>query len=316
MSINDKDVFILAPLQGLTDYEFRNAYSKIFPNSFEMAVTPFISLTHGNNETSKKKYRDVLPENNKNNIKLIPQVLGNDEKGIIEVANGVYNLGYRELNINLGCSVKRITRKTRGSALMKDTEELERILNKVCKASPCSISLKLRLGYDINEDIFRLIPIINSLPISSVIIHPRLGIEDFSSQLDLDSFEKAYSLIKTKLVYNGEIRTKEDFNKLKSRFPNINSWMIGRGVLNNPTLIEEIKSTKPTDKRKKIMDLSNELINNSIRLNNLKEFWTYFSIGFGISPNDYKLLLESNSLEEFIKIINKLMEFDFEDEKE
>lgn len=316
MSISDKDVFILAPLQGLTDCEFRNAYSKIFPNSFEVAVTPFISLTHGNNKTSKKKYRDVLPENNKNNIKLIPQVLGNDERGIIEVANGVYNLGYRELNINLGCSVKRITRKTRGSALMKDTEELERILNIVCKESPCSISLKLRLGYNSNEDIFKLIPIINSLPISSVIIHPRLGIEDFSSQIDLDSFEKAYSLINTKVVYNGEIRTKEDFNKLKTRFPNINNWMIGRGVLYNPTLIEEVKSFTQTNKRKRIMDLSNELLKNSMRLNKLKEFWTYFSYGFGISPNNYKQLLESNSLEEFIEIINKLMEFDFEDEKE
>ena len=316
MSISNKDVFILAPLQGLTDYEFRNAYSKIFPNSFEMAVTPFISLTHGNNEASKKKYKDILSEDNKNNIKLIPQVLGNDEKGIIEVANGVYNLGYRELNINLGCSVKRITRKARGSVLMKDTEELERILNIVCNESPCSISLKLRLGFESTDDIFRLIPIINSLPISSVIIHPRLGIEDFSSQLDLDSFEKAYSRIKTKVVYNGEIRTKEDFIKLKTSFPNINNWMIGRGVLYNPTLIEEIKSNEPTNRKKRIMILSNELISNSIRLNKLKEFWTYFSIGFGISPNNFKQLLESNSLEEFIEIINKLMEFDFEDEKE
>lgn len=301
---SNKDRIILAPLQGLTEYEFRNAYTKIFPNSIDLAISPFISLTHGDMENSVRKYKDIIPENNKD-IKLIPQVLGNDPKGILEVSNAIYKLGYRELNLNLGCSIKRITKKTRGSALLKEAGIIENILKEITNHSPCLISLKLRLGYESSEDIFRLIPIFNSYPIKSIIIHPRLGKNEFSSELDLDSFEKAYNLIKTTVVYNGEIRSLRDFNYLKNRFPNINNWMIGRGLLNDPNLASNIKGVNYVDNKERIFSLHKEILPSLKSLNKLKEYWTYLSYGYGLNSEDMKKILGSNSIQEIEDIIIK-----------
>ena len=97
-----KDKLIMAPMHTLTGYVFRNAFDNIFPQSIDKAITPFISLTHGNLEFSKRKYSDLLKENNTSTIEIIPQVLGNDPKGIIEVCNTVFQLGYKEINWNIG----------------------------------------------------------------------------------------------------------------------------------------------------------------------------------------------------------------------
>lgn len=298
-----KDKLIMAPMHTLTGYVFRNAFDNIFPQSIDKAITPFISLTHGNLEFSKRKYSDLLKENNTSTIEIIPQVLGNDPKGIIEVCNTVFQLGYKEINWNIGCPNQRVMKKDRGAALLKDTLRIERIISEVIEKIQIQFSIKIRLGDQSKEDIYRLIPIINQYPINNVIIHPRLAIDSYEKAVDLDSFEDVIKQINKRIVYNGDIFTKDDFSTLKLRFPQINDWMIGRGLLFNPLLPSEIKSIEYVDKKERILAFHNELIKETKSLNKFKEYWNYFAVGLSWSQEKLNLLFQTQTIEELDNLV-------------
>ncbi len=302
-----KDRLIMAPLHTLTEHNFRNAFVKAFPDSIDKIIAPFISLSHGSIKSGNRKYRDVLKENNNNEIDLIPQVLGNDINGIIEVANVLFSMGYKEMNLNLGCPFKKITNKNRGAALLKDTDRIEEIIKEVIDKTQINVSLKIRLGYDTRDDIYRLIPVINSYPISNVIIHPRLGVDEYNSKVDLDCFEDVSKLIKKRIIYNGDIFRVEDFTKLKLRFPQINDWMIGRGLLYNPLLPSEIKGINYVDKKERLLAFHSLLVESVKSVNKLKEYWTYFAKGLCLEDEKLNQLLKTETIEELDKLARELL---------
>jgi tRNA-dihydrouridine synthase B len=302
-----KDKLIMAPLHTLTGHNFRNAFIKAFPESIDKIVAPFISLSHGSIRSGNRKYRDVLKENNNNGIDLIPQVLGNDINGIIEVANVLFSMGYKEINLNLGCPFKKITDKNRGASLLKDTDKIEEIIKEIIDKTQINISLKIRLGYDTRDDIYRLIPIINSYPISNIIIHPRLGVDEYNSEVDLDCFEDISKLIQKRIIYNGDIFKVEDFNKLKLRFPQINDWMIGRGLLYNPLLPSEIKGINYVDKKERLLAFHSLLVESVKSVNKLKEYWTYFAKGLCWEDEKLNQLLKAETIEELDKLVRELL---------
>ncbi|MFA6199646.1 MAG: tRNA-dihydrouridine synthase family protein [Bacteroidales bacterium] len=302
-----KDRLIMAPLHTLTEHNFRNAFIKAFPDSIDKIVAPFISLSHGSIKSGNRKYRDVLKENNNNGIDLIPQVLGNDINGIIEVANVLFSMGYNEMNLNLGCPFKKITNKNRGAALLKDTDKIEEIIKEIIDKTQINVSLKIRLGYDTRDDIYRLIPVINSYPISNIIIHPRLGVDEYNSEVDLDSFEDVSKLIRKRIIYNGDIFRVEDFNRLKLRFPQINDWMIGRGLLYNPLLPSEIKGINYVDKKERLLAFHSLLVESVKSVNKLKEYWTYFAKGLYLEDEKLNQLLKTETIEELDKLARELL---------
>ena len=81
----------LAPLHGYTDYIFRNVYVQYF-NGIDIAISPFVSLTHGT-KVNPRKVKDLLPENN-TLMPVIPQILGNDSQLFIQMSDFLYNWGY------------------------------------------------------------------------------------------------------------------------------------------------------------------------------------------------------------------------------
>lgn len=297
------DRLIMAPMHAITNYVFRNAFDKTFPEAIDKAITPFISLTHGNTTFNKRKFADILKENNNCNFEIIPQVLGNDAKGIIDICNLSSNLGYNEVNWNIGCPQEKIMNKGRGAGLLKDSERIERVIDEVLNNIEINFSIKIRLGYSSKEDIKRLIPIINQYPINNVVIHPRLGTEVYEKEVDLDSFEKAAKLINKRITYNGDIFTVDDFNKIKLRFPNINDFMLGRGLLFNPCLASQIKSIDYIDDRERLIYLHSELIRNSHSLNKLKGCWSYFVVGLNWKEDKLKPLFSCQTVEELDKFV-------------
>lgn len=301
---SSEDKMYMAPMHGLTDYYFRNAFAKIFPCTIDKAISPFLSLTHGKLEKSTRKFKDLLPINNNNDIELIPQILGNDINGIIEVANTLKTMGYNEINWNLGCPFKKITNKNRGAALLKDTEFIEKVISELFINTDMHISLKVRLGYDSTEDIFRLIPIVNSYPISSITIHPRLGVDEYSSEVDLDIFEEVSKTINKKIIYNGDIKTVDDFKILKNRFPQIKDWMIGRWLIYNPFLAAQIRGINYPDKMERLIAFNNELVGSGISVNKIKEFWGYFSKGLNWEAEKLDKINHLQTIEEITEYIN------------
>lgn len=234
-------MLILAPMQGLTELLFRRVYEQCFPGVFDLAVSPFLSLTHGDLSAAWEKIDDVLPEPNRGSIPVIPQILGKEPEEFVALANRLYEIGYSEVNWNIGCPVRRVAAKHRGSGILPYPDEVRTILEHVVPRLKGTLSVKMRLGLRSPEEIFALIPVLNDFPLSSVTIHPRTGKQQYGGQVDLDTFARALPLIHHLVIYNGDIHSLADYRRIHSRFPQIEDFMLGRGVLYNPQLPLQIK---------------------------------------------------------------------------
>ena len=273
-------MLILAPMQGLTELMFRKVYNTCFPGALDLAISPFLSLTHGNLADAWKKIDDVLPEANQDSIPVIPQILGKEPIEFVELANRLHEIGYTEVNWNIGCPMRRVTAKHRGSGILPYPDEVRSILDYIMPRLRPALSVKMRLGLHSPDEIFNLIPILNDYPLLNITIHPRTGKQQYSGQVDLDTFEQTLPLLKHQVIYNGDLCTVADYRRLRQRFPKIQHYMIGRGILYDPLLPLKIKNNHPADLKATLLfvtalsDAINQLpIREESRMRKTKEYW-------------------------------------------
>jgi tRNA-dihydrouridine synthase B len=200
--------------------------------------------------------KSLLPKPNKH-IHLIPQILSNDLAEFMQFDQYLQENGYEEFNWNLGCPMRMVTRKKRGSGLLPYPQQIEALLENLIPKLKCHMSIKVRLGLKQAEELISILPMLNRYPIQMLIIHPRLGEQGYSGNVDLDAFEKCLEIVKHPVVYNGDMFTVEAFRMLEKRFPQISQWMLGRGVLANPFLPGQIKGEhlEAEEKLEKVIQL-------------------------------------------------------------
>ena len=273
-------MLILAPMQGLTELMFRKVYHQCFPGALDTSVSPFLSLTHGNLADAWKKIDDVVPEANRDSLPVIPQILGKEPVEFVDLANRLYDIGYGEINWNIGCPMRRVTAKHRGSGILPYPDEVRSILDYIIPRLRPSLSVKMRLGLNSPDEIFSLVPILNDYPLLSVTIHPRTGRQQYSGQVDLDTFERVLPLLRHKVIYNGDICTLSDYRRIHQRFPKIEDFMIGRGILFDPLLPLRIKHNHPDDLHATlhfVLTLNDAIsqlpIREESRMRKTKEYW-------------------------------------------
>lgn len=234
-------------MQGLTELIFRKAYYTLYPASFDYAVSPFLSITHGKIRNAWKKVDDVDIAENANSIPVVPQLLGYEPEGFVELTNLLEEMGYGEVNWNLGCPMRRVAAKHRGSGMLPYPDEVKRTLDYVIPRINAALSVKIRLGYNSSDEIDRIIPILNDYPIANLTVHPRIGRQQYSGVPDLDKLRAILPSIKTRVIYNGDICTVGDYRRIRTLFPEIKDVMIGRGTLYNPLLPMQIREAFPDD---------------------------------------------------------------------
>lgn len=268
-------------MQGLTEVLFRRVYEECFPGTISYAVSPFLSLTHGNLAEAWKKIDDVLPSENEGSMPVVPQILGKEPEEFVELGNRLADLGYTEINWNMGCPMRKVTGKHRGSGILPHPDEVRSILDAVIPRLKPSLSVKVRLGLRSNEEIFSLIPVLNDYPLDSVTVHPRLGRQQYSGVPDLETFSKALPLIRHHVIYNGDICTAADARRIRERFPQVSDLMIGRGILYRPTLPLEIAGASVPDAKqltahfamRLFEDIDLRLPTEQSRIRKTKEYW-------------------------------------------
>ena len=298
-------MLILAPMQGLTELMFRKVYHRCFPGALDYAISPFLSLTHGNLTEAWEKIDDVLPEPNRDSIPVIPQILGKEPVEFIDLANRLFDIGYTEINWNIGCPMRRVTAKHRGSGILPYPDEVDRILGQVIPHLKPRLSVKMRLGLKSPDEIFNLIPVLNNYPLLNVTIHPRTGRQQYTGQVDLDTFSRALPLLHHKVIYNGDICTPADYRRISQRFPSIQEFMIGRGILYDPFLSLKIKSGQPDNPAatlhfvQELLYAIQELpIREESRMRKTKEYWCLIRRSLPITEQQAMTVLHAQSPQE------------------
>ena len=302
--------YYLAPMEGITGYVYRNSYAKFFP-SFDKYFTPFI-IPNESKSLKTKELIDVQPENNKG-LNIVPQILTNDAKGFIITANKLKQLGYNEINLNLGCPSGTVVGKNRGSGFLAKRDELDKFLNEIFKINNMKISIKTRIGKERPDEFYELIKIYNKYPMEELIIHPRTREDFYGNKPNFEVFKDALSLSVNKVCYNGDIFTVEDHNKLIETFPKVDTIMIGRGLLANPGLINEIKNNINIDEQS-LRNFHDYILNEYIELYpqetgvlfKMKELWSYMIYIFSNGEKYIKKIRCSQNLGEYNNVISNL----------
>lgn len=304
--------FWLAPLHGITLYPFRNCLLR-HATGIKTAISPFFPVQE-NAKLNVRKWKDLWPENNCG-WEIIPQLIGNNADDFVDTVNALHDeFGYTRFNWNIGCPMQQIVRKRRGCGVMPHPTIVEEVTAAVTSRTSFRFSVKMRLGLTNADESTQLIRILNRYPLDFIVLHPRLGIQQYEGTPDWTLFGERLSESKHELIYSGDIFTVEDFRKLRSRFPAVRHWMLGRGLLRNPFLADELQKdlagepANESDRKEKFLLYYEDLLN-SLRevrgehgtLSNMKELWHYFAFFVNLSQQDLQQLLRINDYATFIE---------------
>lgn len=301
----------LAPLHGITSRTFRNTLCRHF-GGIGFFMAPFLPAQPAG-KFRPRVWQDIQPDLN-SAIHLTPQLMGNRPDAFVETMIMLNEqFGYEDFNINIGCPSSPVLRHTRGCGLMPHPDMVEKIVYAITSKTSFRLSLKMRLGLHTTDEGRELLNRLNPYPIAFLVIHPRLGDDLYTGKPNWDVFEEFCCLTRHKIVYSGDIFTIEDYKSLSKRFPRVESWMLGRGMLLNPFLAEEIKEIPPGDHKSRFKAFHEDLVYGLLpirgeqgTLANLKELWHYFALFKHISEEELQRLLRINELPLFLKEVNRL----------
>jgi tRNA-dihydrouridine synthase len=293
-----------APLQGFTDFTFRNTFYTVF-GGVDKFFIPYLSYGKGR-EIKKSSVREVFPENN-TALPVIPQVLFSDEQELLDLMAILVEYGYGEINLNLGCPYPMATNKGRGAAWLEKPDELNRILAQLYKQGyPAAFSVKMRAGLTNDQNFRETMDVLNQFPLTEIIFHPRTASQMYDGKANPLLFAEALSIAKHPLVYNGDLFSEGDFQELKTILPKQDAFMIGRGLLMDPSLPMRLKGEnwQPKELRKKMKEFHDQLLETySERLQGyghilmkMNQFWSYFCESFENPHKVMKLVKKSGNL--------------------
>ena len=303
--------FYVAPLEGITGYIYRNALEKYFPGA-NCYFTPFI-VPDQKHPLRKKELRDILPENNPG-LTVVPQILTGKSEDFIRGARELQRYGFQEINLNLGCPSGTVVAKGKGSGMLADPDQLEAFLDEIFSALDLKISVKTRIGLEEPEEFSRLLTLFNRFPLVELIVHPRLRKDFYKGKPDLEAFALAVRESKNPLCYNGDLFSKEMVRQFMEQFPSVDRLMLGRGLVANPALLNELYG-EPGLSKESFLHFHDRLVEeyrgvmsgDKDVLFKMKELWFYMSHLF-TSPETYmKKIKKAGSLAVYEEIVHALL---------
>lgn len=303
--------YYFAPMEGITGYVFRNAYHNYFPD-MDKYFAAFIS-PNGERKMNSKEINDILPEHN-TGMHLIPQILTNNPQAFIKTAKELKEYGYQEVNLNLGCPSPTVVTKKKGSGFLAFPEELDRFLDTIFQElKNMKLSLKTRIGIENPDEFYRLLEIYNQYPLEELIIHPRLQKDFYKNHPNLNIFTMALKASKHKVCYNGDLFTAADCRNFAEEFPQVETVMIGRGILRNPGILREIQTGERIDKKhlkgfhdQILSDYKQVLYGDKTVLFKMKEIWAQLNSVFTNPDKYWKKIKKAQKLTDYEIAVNRL----------
>jgi len=227
----------IAPMAGITDYSFRKILEKFSPDFlFTEMVNSHLLATHNKTtETELLKY-DSLKNTG-------TQVFGSNEEEIIYSFQKLEEMGFKKINLNMGCPQPKIIKNGAGSALLLNRAFIDNLICKLKKhlSSDTEISIKIRTGYkNFSEPEFYL-NLANKYNLDFICVHGRTQEQIYSGKADWD-IVRHLSLLPRNVDFigNGDLFEPHDIVQ-KINNSNLDGIMLARGIIGNPWLISQIK---------------------------------------------------------------------------
>jgi tRNA-dihydrouridine synthase len=261
----------------------------------------------------RKDIVDILPEHNEG-VPLIPQIIASDADEFDKLCDIIQETGYHQIDLNMGCPAPMQTKLSRGSAMLSSPELVEEIANRMKTRSDLRFSVKMRLGWKEPDEWRQILPILHDIPLEHITLHPRIGIQQYKGEVNMEMFKMFYEACQHPLIYNGDIQTLDDLARMEEEFPRLTGIMMGRGLLANPVLSAEYASGTAwtwAKRRDTVLRMHDEwlqfcrekYVSDSQVLLQVKPFWEYQNAWIG--KKVYKHLMKSGSFRNYMAAVHE-----------
>jgi tRNA-dihydrouridine synthase len=300
-----------APLQGHTDDVYRRIHHQLV-GGIEHYYTPFVRVEAG--DIRSKDRRDIDPKNNVG-VPMIPQIIFKSLKEFLFLLNEMEALGYRAIDLNMGCPFPLQARHGRGSGLLAHPDIVAEVAD-IIKARPAlTFSVKMRLGWENTEEWTPILDILNDTPLAHIALHPRTGTQQYKGSIHREIFERFYETCRHPLLYNGDLTTLEQLHAMEKCYPRLAGLMIGRGLLARPTLAREYAERREWSHEEhihtlrllhsKLMEEYARIVKGEAQLHSkLRPYWEYTEPLIGHKP--HKKIMKSGNLRNYLNAIEEL----------
>ena len=298
--------YYFAPLEGLTDSIYRRLHHKYFPGITQY-YTPFFSPTVHHSLSPKEKRE--LPPAETLDFPVVPQLLTKSTDDFLWMAQQCCDLGYTEVNLNLGCPSGTVTAKGKGAGMLTDPDALDSFLYTVFSRTSADISVKTRLGFHTSEEFPRLLEIFNRYPIKELTVHPRVRSAFYNGSVDLEAFRYSLEVSRAPVCYNGNLCTTNDIGEISRKLPGLEAVMLGRGLIADPGML-----CPDGTQRSALESFYDELLECYLEafggsrnaMFRLKENWRYLICKFDGAENLGKRLRKTTDLAEYKAITKEI----------
>jgi nifR3 family TIM-barrel protein len=225
---------VLAPLAGITNLPFRLLAKEA---GCGLVCSEMIS-SHGLVYKSEKteKMLDSAPEEKPLSV----QLFGARPDYMAEAASIVESSGADVVDINFGCSVRKILKAGSGAALMRAPGLAQDLLKSVRRAVRIPLTIKIRSGWDASgEQALHISRIAEDCGVDAVAVHPRTAGQLFGGRADWSIIAAVKANVSIPVIGNGDILSAEDAVRMLAE-TGCDGVMIGRKAIGDPDIFSRV----------------------------------------------------------------------------
>ncbi len=240
-TVTTTNTTVFAPLAGITNLPMRLIAKQAGCGLVCSEMISSNGLVHGSGKTIQ--LLDSTPDEKPLSV----QIFGSDPLIMADAAAMVQASGADILDINFGCSVKKILKSGSGSALMKDPDKTRALLKAVRKAISIPLTIKIRTGWERSgSQALTIAKIAEDCGTDAVIVHPRTATQGFRGKADWDIIKMVKERLTIPVIGNGDITEAKDALAMRTR-TGCDGIMVGRAAISNPMIFSQILALERGD---------------------------------------------------------------------
>ena len=302
-------ILSLAPMEGLTGHVFRRVHAECF-GALDRYYTPFLAPPHVWSAFGKKAAAEIDPENNRG-LNVVPQLLTKDADAFVWAAQLLAEMGYSEVNLNLGCPSGTVVAKGKGSGFLRSLKELDAFLDRICAESPLPVSVKTRIGVASDAEYEAILAMYLKHPLAELIVHPRVQKDRYQGAPRQEAYGTTLAVAPFPVAYNGDIFGVEDYEALVATYLATRHVMLGRGILANPALGRMLRGGASAT-RAELEDFHNRLFEAYVAeiggnaVFRMKEWWFYAQHAFDNPRAVHRAVRKARKIDEYRAAVTRI----------